>query len=129
MGLHKQAGIGKVRHFSIKGLWVQEVRISGRIANRKVLGEKKPRRLARKAHVGGAREPALEDVEHEVSCWRAELAPTLDSVESYFGGWYSTYQIVHDYDKDHGHDDLKLHEDILTEHGCDTVLHEGVSGR
>ena len=56
LGIAQRAGIGKVRHLRTKGLWVQEVRISGRI---------EPRRLANEAHVGGAREPALEDVEHE----------------------------------------------------------------
>ena len=40
LGILNRAGIGKVRHLRTQGLWVQEVRVSGRIAYRKVLGEK-----------------------------------------------------------------------------------------
>ena len=42
LGITNRAGIGKVRHLRTQGLWVQEVRASGLIVYRKVLGEKTP---------------------------------------------------------------------------------------
>ena len=42
LGIAQRAGIGKVRHLRTQGLWVQEVRVSGRIVYKKVLGEKNP---------------------------------------------------------------------------------------
>ena len=48
LGIAKRAGIGKVRHLRIQELWVQEVRVSGRITYKKVLGEKKPSDLRTK---------------------------------------------------------------------------------
>ena len=48
LGITQRAGIGKVRHLRTQGLWVQEVRISGRIVYRKVLGEKNPADLMAK---------------------------------------------------------------------------------
>ena len=32
LGISQRAGIGKVRHLRTQGLWVQEVRVSGRLA-------------------------------------------------------------------------------------------------
>ena len=48
LGITNRAGIGKVRHLRTQGLWVQEVRASGRITYRKVLGEKNPADLPTK---------------------------------------------------------------------------------
>ena len=48
LGITQRAGIGKVRHLRTQGLWVQEVRVSGRIVYRKVLGEKNPADLLTK---------------------------------------------------------------------------------
>ena len=42
LGIAQRAGIGNVRHLRTQGLWVQEVRISGRIVYKNVLGEKNP---------------------------------------------------------------------------------------
>ena len=41
-GIAKRAGIGKVRHLRSQSLWIQEVRITGCIVYKKVLGEQKP---------------------------------------------------------------------------------------
>ena len=62
---------------------MQEVRVSGRIAYRKVLGEKNPADLLTK-HLGA--EVIAQHVDTLNKIWvegRAESAPTLDSVESY----------------------------------------------
>ena len=48
IGICTRSGIGKVRHLRTQGLWVQEVRVSGRILYRKVLGEKNPADLLTK---------------------------------------------------------------------------------
>ena len=48
LGIAKRAGIGKVRHLRTQGLWIHQVRISGRIVYKKVLGEKNPSDLLTK---------------------------------------------------------------------------------
>ena len=80
-------GIGKVRHLRTQRLWVQEVRVSGRIAYRHFLGEKNPADLLTK-HLGA--EVIAKHVETLSMVWvegRAESAPTLDSVASYLQTW------------------------------------------
>ena len=39
-------------------------------------------------------------------------------------GWYSKSQIDYDDYHNNDHDDVKMREDILIEHVCDSVLHE-----
>ena len=48
LGIAQRAGIGKVRHLRTQGLWVQEVRVGGRIQYRKMLGSKNPADLMTK---------------------------------------------------------------------------------
>ena len=48
LGIAQRAGIGKVRHLRTHGLWVQEVRICGRVAYRTFFGEKNPADLMTK---------------------------------------------------------------------------------
>jgi hypothetical protein len=82
LGITNRAGIGKVRHLRTQGPWVQEVRVSGRIAYRKVLGEKNPADLLTK-HPGA--EVIARHLDTLNVVWiegRAESAPTLVSVES-----------------------------------------------
>ena len=83
LGITNRAGIVKVRHLRNQVLWVKEVRVSGRIAYRKVLGEKNPADLLTK-HFG------VEVISHHADTlnmtWiegRAESAPALDSIDSY----------------------------------------------
>ena len=42
LGISQRCGIGKVRHLRTQGLWVQEARLTGRLAYRKVLSTKNP---------------------------------------------------------------------------------------
>jgi hypothetical protein len=104
LGITNRAGIGKVRHLRTQGLWVQEVRISGRIAYRKVLGEKNPADLLTK-HLGA--EVIAKHVDTLNMIWvegRAESAPTLDSVESYLQTWVEDGADDHDYNYDYDND-------------------------
>ena len=44
LGIAQRQGMGKVRHIRTQALWVQEVRVTGRLAYKKVLGSRNPRR-------------------------------------------------------------------------------------
>ena len=87
LGITNHVGIGKVRHLRTEGLLVQEVRVSGRIAYRKVLGEKTPADFLTK-HLGA--EVISRHVDTPNKIWidgRAVSAPTLDSIVSYVQTW------------------------------------------
>ena len=115
LGITNRAGIGKVRHLRTQGLWVQEVRVSGRIAYRKVLGEKNPADLLTK-HL------STEMIDRHITTLnmrhvegRADTAPTLDNIESYIQSWYEDGE---DYvEKDQGNHD-GIDQDI-------DAIHEG----
>ena len=112
LGITNLEGIGKVRHLRTQGLWVQEVRASGRIVYRKVLGEKDPADLLTK-HLSV--EMINRHVETLTMCWtqgRAESAPTLDLVESYVQSWYEA-----------GVDEQ---EEYVEEHESIDALHERI---
>ena len=98
LGIAQRADIGKVRHLRTQGLWVQEVGILGRIAYRKVLAEKKPADVLTEHMAAELASRHLKTLSMKLSSARTESAPTLDSVESYVRGWYSTSQIGQDYD-------------------------------
>ena len=86
LGISQRAGIGKVRHLRTQGLWVQEVRISGRIQYKKVLGEKNPADLLTKHMSAELAGRHLETLNMKLTAGRASTAPTLDSLVQ---GWYS----------------------------------------
>ena len=86
LGIAQRAGIGKVRHLRTQGLWVQEVRISGRIVYKKVLGEKNPADLLTKHMSADLSARHLETLNMKLSSGRAESAPTLDSLVQ---AWYT----------------------------------------
>jgi hypothetical protein len=80
------------------------VRISGRIAYRKVLGEKNPADLLTK-HLGA--EVIAKHVDTLNMIWvegRAESAPTFDSVKSYLQTWVEDGADDHDYNYDYDND-------------------------
>lgn len=91
LGITNRAGIGKVRHLRTQGLWVQEARVSGRIAYKKVLGEKNPADLLTKHLSADVTSRHIETLNMTWVGGRAESAPTLDSVESMVQGWYEDY--------------------------------------
>ena len=80
LGIAHRAGIGKVRHLRTQGLWVQEVRVSGRIKYKKVLGSKNPADLLTK-HMGAElNKQHLATLNSSLELGRAGTAPTLDSI-------------------------------------------------
>ena len=97
LGIAQRAGIGKVRHLRTQGLWVQEVRVSGRIAYKKVLGEKNPADLMTKFMSAELATRHLTTMNMNLCEGRANAAPTLDSMVQ---GWYDDDS---DYD---GHADI-----------------------
>ena len=82
LGISQRAGIGKVRHLRTQGLWVQEARVSGRLAYRKVLGTKNPADVLTKHVDGNLLEKHLQSIGAHIVDGRAEKAPELNSVES-----------------------------------------------
>ena len=81
LGIAKRAGIGKVRHLRTQGLWVQEVRVAGRIVYKKVLGEKNPADLLTKYMPAELMHRHLETINAQPAGGRAESAPQIDSME------------------------------------------------
>ena len=93
LGIAQRAGIGKVRHLRTQGLWVQEVRVGGRIQYRKVLGSKNPADLMTKHMTAELSKQHLTTLSMKIEGGRAESAPTLDSVESFVQGWYEDMRV------------------------------------
>jgi len=87
LGIAQRAGIGKVRHLRTQGLWVQEVRIAGRITYKKVLGSKNPADLLTKHMTAELSQQHLTTLNQVIVGGRAESAPTLSSVESFVQSW------------------------------------------
>ena len=87
LGIAARQGIGKVRHLRTQSLWVQEVRATGRLSYKKVLGTKNPADVLTKHVPGDLLDRHLETIRAEIVGGRAESAPQLNSVESYVD-WY-----------------------------------------
>ena len=87
LGIAQRAGIGKVRHLRTQGLWVQEVRVAGRITYKKVLGSKNPADLLTKHMTAELSQQHLTTLNQVTVGGRAESAPTLSSVESFVQSW------------------------------------------
>ena len=80
IGICRRQGIGKVRHLRTQGLWVQEVRVSGRISYKKILGEKNPADLMTKHLDASTMNRHLEALDFFFIDGRAHAAPSLCSV-------------------------------------------------
>ena len=81
IGIAKRAGIGKARHLRMQGLWIQEVRATGRISHKKILGEKNPADLLTKHLTADVIKRHQTTITYRTAEGRAEAAPTLDSIE------------------------------------------------
>ena len=80
LGIAQRAGYGKVRHLRIHSLWVQEVRSTGRLSYKKVLGTLNPSDVLTKHVPGDLLDAHLRTLGLEIRGGRAESAPSLDSL-------------------------------------------------
>ena len=87
LGISQRAGIGKVRHLRTQGLWVQEVRVSGRLQYRKVLGTLNPSDVLTKHVPGDLLEKHVEAMGMTCPGGRAETAPELNTLEAVMVSW------------------------------------------
>ena len=92
LGIGQRAGIGKVRHLRTQGLWVQEVRVSGRLKYRKVLGTLNPSDVLTKHVAGDLLERHIETMGMVCPGGRAETAPELNSLEMVMVSWTGVLQ-------------------------------------
>ena len=82
LGISQRLGLGKVRHLRTQGLWVQEVRATGRLTYLKVLGSQNPADILTKHVSADLLACHLETLKTEVRGGRAETAPGLSSLVS-----------------------------------------------
>ena len=83
LGIAQRQGIGKVRHIRTQALWIQEVRITGRLAYKKVLGRRNPADILTKHFASTLLDQHLGTVGVEVRGGRADSAPGLDEIQRY----------------------------------------------
>ena len=83
LGIAQRQGMGKVRHIRTQALWVQEVRATGRLAYKKVLGSRNPADILTKHVASPLLDQHLATVGVEVRGGRADSAPTLDEIQEY----------------------------------------------
>ena len=83
LGIAQRQGIGKVRHIRTQALWIQEVRITGRLAYKKVLGSRNPADILTKHVPSTLLDQHLGTVGVEVRGGRADSAPGLDEIQMY----------------------------------------------
>ena len=88
LGISNRTGMGKVRHLRIQALWVQEVRSTGRLSYKKVLGTLNPSDILTKHVPGDLLDAHLKTLGMELRGGRAEAAPSLDELEiEYVTDW------------------------------------------
>ena len=72
-----------VRHIRTQALWVQEVRATGRLSYKHVLGSRNPSDILTKHVASTLYDQHLTTVGVEVRGGRADSAPTLDEIPPY----------------------------------------------
>ena len=82
LGISQRAGIGKVRPLRTQGRWVQEVRVSGRLAYRKVLGSQNPADVLTKHVPADLLQKLREELGTSTPGGRAETAPELNTLKA-----------------------------------------------
>ena len=80
LGIAQRAGYGNVRHFRIQSMWVQEVRSTGRLSYKKVLGTLNPADVLTKHVPGDLLDVHLRTLGLEIRGGSAESAPSLDNL-------------------------------------------------
>ncbi len=82
LGIAQRSGVGKVRHLRVQALWVQEVRCTGRLGYKKVLGTRNPADILTKHVPVELLDAHLQTLGVESREGRAVSAPELNSVEA-----------------------------------------------
>ena len=90
IGIAQRSGKGKVRHLRVQALWVQEVRCSGRLTYKKVLGSRNPADILTKHVPKDLLNIHLVTLGLEIRGGRADTAPSIDVVEAYTEEWEET---------------------------------------
>jgi hypothetical protein len=83
LGIAQRQGMGKVRHIQTQALWVQEVRATGRLSYKKVLGTRNPSDILTKHVASTLLEQHLLTVGAEFRGGRADSAATLDEIQPF----------------------------------------------
>ena len=83
LGIAQRQGMGKVRHIRTQALWVQEVRATGRLSYKKVLGSRNPSDVLTKHVASTLLDQHLATIGAEYRGGRADSAPTLDEIHTY----------------------------------------------
>ena len=89
LGIAQRAGYGKVRHIRIQSLWVQEVRSTGRLMYKKVLGTLNPSDVLTKHVPADLLTAHLKTLGVEVRGGRADSAPELSQLEVHRQWYYN----------------------------------------
>ena len=80
LGIAQRQGMGKVRHIRTQALWVQEVRATGRLSYKKVLGSGKASDILTKRDAPILLDQHVTTVGVQVRGGRADSAPALDEI-------------------------------------------------
>jgi hypothetical protein len=83
LGIAQRQGMGKVRHIWTQALWVQEVRATGRLSYKKVLGTRNPSDILTKHVASTLLAQHLLTVGAEFRGGRADSTPTSDEIQLY----------------------------------------------
>ena len=92
IGIAQRTGKGKVRHLRVQALWVQEVRCTGRLRYKKVLGTRNPADILTKHVPKDLLNAHIVTLGIDIRGGRAETAPTIDSIEAYTEEWEETLE-------------------------------------
>ena len=83
LGIAQRQGMGYVRHIRTQALWVHEVRATGRLSYKKVLGTRNPSDILTKHVASTLLDTHLMTIGVEFRAGRADSAPTLDEIRPY----------------------------------------------
>ena len=81
LGITQRTGNGKVRHLRVQALWVQEVRSTGRLGYKKILGILNPADILTKHVPGKLLDQHIKTLGMEFRGGRAHSAPSLCSLK------------------------------------------------
>ena len=80
IGIAQRSGMGKVRHLKVQALWVQDVRSTGRLSYKKVLGSRNPADVLTKHVPKDLLDAHMTTLGVDFRGGRAAAAPSLDAI-------------------------------------------------